>query len=91
MRGPKIDKDMIANVKKIAEKENAIFVKYEPDVIEKIYNDRYEVIKNQAVVINYPHLASSPKLHFILILTLSISKKTKKNFYLPCLKKLVTT
>ena len=45
LRGPKIDKDMLANVKKIAEKENAIFVKYEPDIIEKIYNDRYEVIK----------------------------------------------
>ncbi len=64
LRGPKIDKDMLANVKKIAEKENAIFVKYEPDIIEKIYNDRYEVIKNSAVIVNYPHLVSSPKVAF---------------------------
>lgn len=34
-RGPKIDADMLANIKNIGQKENAIFIKIEPDVIAK--------------------------------------------------------
>lgn len=32
LRGPKVDDQMVENIKKIAIKENAIFVKFEPDI-----------------------------------------------------------
>lgn len=64
LRGPPIDKDMIENVKKLATKENAIFVKFEPNDIEKIYDNRYQLIKNKASIVNYPQLFSSPKVTF---------------------------
>jgi len=34
-RGPAIDADMLANIKNIGQKENAIFIKIEPDLIAK--------------------------------------------------------
>ena len=37
LRGPKIDDEILKNVKKIAIDENAIFVKFEPDVFQKKY------------------------------------------------------
>lgn len=64
LRGPKIDMDMIENVKKLAEKENAIFVKFEPDDVEKVYDNRYQLIKNKASLLNFPSLVSSPKVAF---------------------------
>jgi len=64
LRGPVIDADMIENVKKIAEKENAIFVKFEPDVIEKIYDNRYQLLKNKSTLLNFPSLVTSPKVAF---------------------------
>ncbi|MFA5025535.1 MAG: peptidoglycan bridge formation glycyltransferase FemA/FemB family protein [Candidatus Shapirobacteria bacterium] len=64
LRGPAIDDDMMENVKKIAEKENAIFVKFEPDDIEKIYDNNYQLLKNKSVLLNYPNLVTSPKVAF---------------------------
>jgi len=64
LRGPAIDSDMIKNVKKIAQEENAIFVKFEPDIIEKIYDNKYQLIKNKASVLNFPNLVTSPKVAF---------------------------
>ena len=64
LRGPAIDKDMIENISKIAQGENAIFVKFEPDDIEKIYDNKYQLIKNKSILLNYPGLVSSPKVAF---------------------------
>lgn len=64
LRGPAIDKEMLQNVKKIAEKEKAIFVKFEPDEIEKVYDSQNQLIKNKSIVLNFPHLVPSPKVAF---------------------------
>jgi len=64
LRGPAIDGEMIENIKKIAQNENAIFVKFEPDVIEKVYDNKNQIIKNRATVLNYPNLVVSPKVAF---------------------------
>jgi lipid II:glycine glycyltransferase (peptidoglycan interpeptide bridge formation enzyme) len=64
LRGPAIDSDMIENIKKIAQNENAIFVKFEPDEIEKIYDNSYQLIKNKSVLLNFPGLVTSPKVAF---------------------------
>jgi lipid II:glycine glycyltransferase (peptidoglycan interpeptide bridge formation enzyme) len=64
LRGPAIDGTMIENIKKIAQKENAIFVKFEPDEIEKIYDNSYQLIKNKSVLLNFPGLVTSPKVAF---------------------------
>lgn len=64
LRGPKIDKDMIENIRKIAQNENAIFVKIEPDEIEKIYDNKNQLLKNKSIVLNYPGLVTSPKVAF---------------------------
>lgn len=53
LRGPGIDQDMITNVTKIAQDEQAIFVKFEPDVFKK-----------DAPVYSYNHLVISPKSAF---------------------------
>lgn len=91
LRGPYIDHDMIENVKKIAQNENAIFVKFEPDVIEKIYDNRYQLLKNKSTLLNFPNLVISPKVafyphSFIIDLTKSedellaaMSQKTRYN------------
>lgn len=64
LRGPAINNDMIENVRKIAEKENAIFVKLEPDDIEKVYDNKYQLLKNKSVLLNYQNLVTSPKVAF---------------------------
>jgi len=64
LRGPEIDSEMIKNVKKIAQDENAIFVKFEPNVIEKIYDNKNQIIKNNASLLNFPNLVVSPKVAF---------------------------
>jgi len=64
LRGPAINGDMIENVKKIAQNENAIFVKFEPDDIEKIYDNKYQLIKNKSILLNFPGLTNSPKVAF---------------------------
>jgi lipid II:glycine glycyltransferase (peptidoglycan interpeptide bridge formation enzyme) len=91
LRGPSIDKDMVENVRKIAEKENAIFIKFEPDVIEKIYDNKYQLVKNKNIPLSFPSLVTSPKVafyphSFIIDLTKSedellaeMSQKTRYN------------
>lgn len=91
LRGPEIDADLIKNVRKIAQEENAIFVKMEPDVIEKIYDNKYQLIKNKSTLLNFPNLVVSPKVafyphSFIIDLTLTedellanMSPKTRYN------------
>jgi len=64
LRGPEIDSEMIKNVKKIAQDENAIFVKFEPNVIDKIYDNKNQIIKNNASLLNFPNLVVSPKVAF---------------------------
>lgn len=64
LRGPKIDDDMIKNIKKIAQDENAIFVKFEPDVIQKEYDQNLNLEKNNPVDTNFPSLVISPKVAF---------------------------
>ncbi len=63
LRGPDIDSDMIENITKIAKDENAIFVKFEPDVFSKIYNQNgleTDFKKNY----DFPNLIVSPKVAF---------------------------
>jgi len=64
LRGPKIDKDMIENIRKIGKNENAIFIKIEPDDIEKIYDNKNQLLKNKSIILNYPDLVISPKVAF---------------------------
>ncbi len=64
LRGPKINKDMIENIGKIGQNENAIFIKIEPDEIEKIYDNKNQLLKNKSIVLNYPGLVTSPKVAF---------------------------
>lgn len=64
LRGPEIDSEMIENVKKIAQNENAIFVKFEPNIIEKVYDNKNQIIKNNASLLNFPSLVVSPKVAF---------------------------
>lgn len=63
LRGPKIDEEMIKNIKKIAVDENAIFVKFEPDVFQKKYHPegRVEILSD---VPQFPDLKISPKVAF---------------------------
>ncbi|MFZ2153598.1 MAG: peptidoglycan bridge formation glycyltransferase FemA/FemB family protein [Microgenomates group bacterium] len=63
LRGPAIDIEMINNIRKIALDENAIFVKFEPDVYQKTFD-----LNNQPTTVNeLPHfndLHVSPKVAF---------------------------
>lgn len=63
LRGPEIDADMISNVKKIAADENAIFVKFEPDYLQKVFDSA-----NQPTTIgekpSFNDLYVSPKVAF---------------------------
>lgn len=52
LRGPKVDEEMLDIVKNIAQKQNAIFVKFEPDV------------SKTEVSMNFPGLVVSPKVAF---------------------------
>jgi len=63
LRGPKIDHDMIENIKKIAKDENAIFVKFEPDIYQKTFD-----ANNNPTTVNdlpdFKDLIISPKVAF---------------------------
>lgn len=63
LRGPEVDDEMIKNIKKIAADENAIFVKFEPNVIQKTYNSSgSETIK--PFDMQFPGMMVSPKVVF---------------------------
>jgi len=63
LRGPVVDQEMITNIQKIALDEKAIFVKFEPDVIQKTYNANNEP-NNHLVDMDFPNLKISPKVAF---------------------------
>jgi len=62
-RGPQIDQETLNNVKKIAADENAIFVKFEPDVYQKTF-DANNNPSTEIEPINFPDLVISPKVAF---------------------------
>ena len=64
LRGPKIDADMISNVRKIAIDESAIFVKFEPDIIAKVYDSTLNLDKEYPQNLDFPSLVVSPKVAF---------------------------
>lgn len=75
LRGPKIDQEMIDNIKKIALDENAIFVKIEPDIYQKTFDDNHNPTLHQ-IDMKFENLVISPKVAFypysyIIDLTLS--------------------
>jgi lipid II:glycine glycyltransferase (peptidoglycan interpeptide bridge formation enzyme) len=63
LRGPQIDQDMLNNVTKIAADENAVFVKFEPDVYQKTF-DANNNSSTSVEPINFPNLEISPKVAF---------------------------
>ena len=62
-RGPRVDQDMITNVAKIAKDENAIFVKMEPEVIQKTF-DEFSNDTGNNIPMEFPNLVISPKVAF---------------------------
>ncbi len=62
-RAPHINQDMLTNIGKLAQKENAIFVKFEPNVIHKLFskNSDYKTINPLP---DFPNLVVSPKSAF---------------------------
>jgi lipid II:glycine glycyltransferase (peptidoglycan interpeptide bridge formation enzyme) len=63
LRGPGVDNEMIKNVTKIAKEENAIFVKFEPDVYKKIF-DNQNGEKVFSIDMQFKNLVMSPKVAF---------------------------
>lgn len=63
LRGPAVDKDMIENVRKIALDENAIFVKFEPDVYQKTF-DSLNNPTSISINTDFPSFVISPKVAF---------------------------
>ncbi len=63
LRGPKIDQEMIDNIRKIAKDEKCIFVKFEPDVYLKTYDENLtpHFINIET---NFDGLVISPKVAF---------------------------
>ncbi len=94
LRGPQIDADMISNVRKIALDESAVFVKFEPDVIAKVYDSALNLDKEYPQNLDFPGLVISPKVafyphSFVVDLTLSeeellsrLQSKTRYNIRL---------
>lgn len=62
-RGPQIDQEMLNNIEKISQKENAIFVKIEPNTIYKTH-PKDGVSKTVGQVPDLKHLYVSPKSNF---------------------------
>jgi lipid II:glycine glycyltransferase (peptidoglycan interpeptide bridge formation enzyme) len=64
LRGPVLDADMVENVSKIARDENAIFVKFEPDEIVKVYDSTLNLSQEYQSNTDFPSLVASPKNAF---------------------------
>jgi lipid II:glycine glycyltransferase (peptidoglycan interpeptide bridge formation enzyme) len=63
LRGPEIDDQILEKVTEIAKKENAIFVKFEPNVFQKSFDN----LENETILSQKPqfrHLKKSPKVAF---------------------------
>jgi len=52
LRGPAIDDEILKNIKKVAQEQNAVFVKFEPD------------ISKEEMSMNFPDMQISPKVAF---------------------------
>jgi len=63
LRGPKVDEEMVKNIRKIAQDENAIFVKFEPDVFYKTF-DKSGKETVLPVDMHFPNMLVSPKVAF---------------------------
>lgn len=63
LRGPKVNNDMIQTITKLAKTQNAIFVKFEPDVIAKTFNKDGQETKIP-VNMDFDNLIVSPKVAF---------------------------
>lgn len=63
LRGPEVDEEMVQNIEKIAKDENAIFVKFEPDVYQKIF-DEVNNPKSFSVDMHFKNMVASPKVAF---------------------------
>lgn len=63
-RGPGIDQDLLVNIAKIGQDQKAIFVKLEPNTIEKIYQDT-QTFKTISHPPEYANLFVSPKAGFL--------------------------
>lgn len=63
LRGPAIDDDMVLYVKKIAQDENSLFVKIEPDVYQKTFDSQNNPTNLQNCL-EFPNLVVSPKVAF---------------------------
>jgi lipid II:glycine glycyltransferase (peptidoglycan interpeptide bridge formation enzyme) len=63
LRGPKIDDQMIEKITEIAQKENAIFVKFEPNIIHKSF-DSFNNETSLSPKPQFRHLKKSPKVAF---------------------------
>lgn len=63
LRGPKVDNQMIETVTKIAKVQNAVFVKFEPNVITKTFNKDGQETK-LPVNMDFDNLVVSPKVAF---------------------------
>lgn len=63
LRGPEVNQEMIENVRKIAKEENAIFVKFEPDVYQKIF-EKSGSEKVFPVDMQFKNFVISPKVAF---------------------------
>jgi lipid II:glycine glycyltransferase (peptidoglycan interpeptide bridge formation enzyme) len=63
LRGPEIDDEMVKQVTEIAKKENAIFIKFEPNIIHKDFSnlDHPTVVSPKP---QFPNLQKSPKVAF---------------------------
>jgi lipid II:glycine glycyltransferase (peptidoglycan interpeptide bridge formation enzyme) len=63
LRGPDIDSDIMENIHKIAQQENAIFVKMEPDTFSKTYGPN-GIDQDFHKSYDFPNLFVSPKVAF---------------------------
>ena len=63
LRGPKVDKDMVDNVRKIAKEENCLFVKFEPDVYQKTFDTNLNP-QSFNIDMNFNGMVVSPKVAF---------------------------
>ena len=62
LRGPAIDSEMLANIKKIGLDEKAVFIKLEPDIYHKIYTDTSSQLLSPLP--QFSDLVVSPKVAF---------------------------
>lgn len=63
LRGPQPSSEMISSLQKIGHQENALFIKLEPDVIQKTYSSTDQSV-TLPINMDFPKLVVSPKIAF---------------------------